>query len=61
MDLRVATYNIHQCVGRDGIENPRRIADVLGEINADIVALQEVTSHPEVSDDVPLILRWRLK
>jgi endonuclease/exonuclease/phosphatase family metal-dependent hydrolase len=52
MDLRVATYNIHQCVGRDGIENPRRIADVLNEIKADIVALQEVTSYPEISDDM---------
>jgi len=52
MGLRVATYNIHQCVGGDGIENPRRIAEVLGEINADIVALQEVTSHPEISHDM---------
>ena len=52
MGLRVATYNIHQCVGRDGIENPRRIADVLSEIDADIVALQEVTSHPEISADM---------
>ncbi|WP_163340896.1 endonuclease/exonuclease/phosphatase family protein [Desulfopila sp. IMCC35008] len=52
MSLRVATYNIHQGMGRDGIKNPRRIADVLGEINADIVALQEVTSHPEISDDM---------
>ncbi|MGB3212036.1 MAG: endonuclease/exonuclease/phosphatase family protein [Desulforhopalus sp.] len=52
MRLRIATYNIHQCVGRDGIEDPRRIAAVLSEINADIVALQEVTSSPETSDDV---------
>ncbi len=52
MGLRIATYNIHQCVGRDGVENPRRIAAVLNEINADIVALQEVTSHPEISDDM---------
>jgi endonuclease/exonuclease/phosphatase family metal-dependent hydrolase len=52
MSLRIATYNIHQGVGRDGIKNPIRIADVIGEMNADIVALQEVTSHPEKSDDL---------
>lgn len=51
MHLRIATYNIHQCVGRDGIQNPKRIAAVLNELNADIIALQEVTSHPEMSDE----------
>lgn len=52
MRLRIATYNVHQCVGRDGIENTRRIAAVLSEVDADIVALQEVTSHPEKTDDM---------
>lgn len=51
MRLRIATYNIHSCVGRDGIENVERVAAVLREIDADIVALQEVTSHPELTDD----------
>ncbi len=52
MRFRIATYNLHRCVGRDGIENPKRIATVLREINADIIALQEVTSQPEIADDV---------
>ncbi len=52
MHFRIATYNIHRCVGRDGIENPRRIAAVLREINADVIALQEVTSQPETAEDV---------
>lgn len=52
MDLRIATYNIHRCVGWDGIEDCTRIAAVLAEIDADIVALQEVTSHSETSDEV---------
>ena len=52
MDCRIATYNIHRCVGRDGVENTGRIAAVLREINADIVALQEVTSHHEIANDV---------
>jgi endonuclease/exonuclease/phosphatase family metal-dependent hydrolase len=42
MALRIATYNIHRCVGRDGIEAPERIAAVLRGINADVTALQEV-------------------
>jgi endonuclease/exonuclease/phosphatase family metal-dependent hydrolase len=42
MALRIATYNIHRCIGRDGIENPQRIAAVLRAMDADLVALQEV-------------------
>jgi endonuclease/exonuclease/phosphatase family metal-dependent hydrolase len=42
----VSSYNIHRCVGTDGRREPRRIADVLGEIKADVVALQEVDSWP---------------
>jgi endonuclease/exonuclease/phosphatase family metal-dependent hydrolase len=38
----VATYNIHRSRGLDGRTRPDRIAAVLGEIDADIVALQEV-------------------
>lgn len=52
MRLRIATYNIHRCVGRDGIEDPQRISAVLAEIDADIIALQEVTSHPEKDFDI---------
>jgi len=40
--MRIATYNIHRAIGRDGIENPERIISVLNELNADVVALQEV-------------------
>ncbi|SNS79132.1 Metal-dependent hydrolase, endonuclease/exonuclease/phosphatase family [Noviherbaspirillum humi] len=40
--LTICTYNIHGAVGTDGRFAPRRIADVLLEIRADIVALQEV-------------------
>jgi endonuclease/exonuclease/phosphatase family metal-dependent hydrolase len=42
MVLRIATYNIHRCVGCDGVEAPKRIAAVLRNINADVTALQEV-------------------
>jgi endonuclease/exonuclease/phosphatase family metal-dependent hydrolase len=40
--LRIATYNIHKSIGWDRHVRPDRIAQVLSEIDADIVALQEV-------------------
>ena len=40
---RFATYNVHDCVGRDGRYEPERIARVVAEIDADVIALQEVT------------------
>lgn len=44
--LRLATYNIHACVGRDGRSNADRIAEVIRELGAEIVGLQEVDSRP---------------
>jgi endonuclease/exonuclease/phosphatase family metal-dependent hydrolase len=41
--LRVATYNVHACVGTDGRHDPDRVAAVIAEVDADIVALQEFT------------------
>jgi endonuclease/exonuclease/phosphatase family metal-dependent hydrolase len=40
--LTIATYNIHGAVGCDRRFAPERVADVLREIKADIIALQEV-------------------
>ena len=42
VDLRIATYNIHRCRGMDRRTMPLRVAEVIREMNADIVALQEV-------------------
>lgn len=36
-----ATYNVHKCVGTDGRFDPGRIAAVIAEIDADVLALQE--------------------
>lgn len=47
--LRVATYNVHRCIGIDGRLRPRRVAAVLREIDPDVAALQEVLSLPEGS------------
>jgi endonuclease/exonuclease/phosphatase family metal-dependent hydrolase len=43
--IRVASYNTHGGVGRDGHFVPKRIAGVLRELDADVVALQEVESR----------------
>jgi endonuclease/exonuclease/phosphatase family metal-dependent hydrolase len=42
--LRIVTYNVHRCRGIDNRERPARIVDVLREIDADVIALQEVLS-----------------
>lgn len=41
--LRIATYNVHDCIGRDRRFDPERIGAVVQEMEADLVALQEVT------------------
>jgi|GEM_PF-29712 len=41
-DIILCSYNIHKCVGTDKIFNPGRIVEVIAELNADILALQEV-------------------
>src|SRR5712671_3364578 len=42
--FRVATYNTHKCRGIDGRIRPSRVAEVLNELGADVIALQEVVS-----------------
>jgi endonuclease/exonuclease/phosphatase family metal-dependent hydrolase len=42
MHLTVASYNIHKAEGLDGRVDLSRIADVLREIDADLVGIQEV-------------------
>jgi len=39
--IKVASYNMHKGIGADRRCNPERIVDVLREIDADIIALQE--------------------
>ena len=42
MHLRIASYNIHKCLGLDRRRRPDRILAVLAALNADVVVLQEV-------------------
>ena len=40
--MRILTYNIHSCVNTDGVVRPEQVARVIGQLNPDLVGLQEV-------------------
>lgn len=42
MELTLVSYNIHSGIGTDGRFDLHRVGEVLRELNADIIALQEV-------------------
>jgi endonuclease/exonuclease/phosphatase family metal-dependent hydrolase len=44
--VRIVSYNIHECVGRDRRRDPKRVAAVLRDIEPDIIGLQEVDARP---------------
>ncbi len=43
--FRIATYNVHSCVGVDAKFSPARIAEVIRDMACDVVGLQEVGWH----------------
>lgn len=43
--MKVLTWNVHSCVGRDRATSPERIAEVIAGVAPDVVALQEVDVH----------------
>lgn len=45
--IQVASYNIHRCIGSDGRFDAERTIAVIAQLEADIIALQEL----ETSDD----------
>jgi endonuclease/exonuclease/phosphatase family metal-dependent hydrolase len=44
--ITIASYNVHSCVGLDRRRQPQRIAQVIREIDPDVLALQEVDNQP---------------
>jgi endonuclease/exonuclease/phosphatase family metal-dependent hydrolase len=53
MQLTTAlSYNIHECVGRDGRRDPTRIAQVIRDSGAQIVGLQEVYSDTSGAEEL---------
>jgi endonuclease/exonuclease/phosphatase family metal-dependent hydrolase len=49
--LRIASYNIHRCVGTDRRRDVKRVADVIRELGCDTIGLQEVDSRPGPRSD----------
>src|SRR5881394_2085843 len=47
--LRVASYNLHGCVGTDGRRDAARVAEVIRELGCDTVGLQEAYGVDEIS------------
>jgi endonuclease/exonuclease/phosphatase family metal-dependent hydrolase len=47
--LRIATYNVHSCIGTDRRRDPERIARVVAELDADVIALQEFTYPADIA------------
>jgi endonuclease/exonuclease/phosphatase family metal-dependent hydrolase len=45
--LRVATYNVHKCRGLDGKISPARVLEVIQQLDADVICLQEVVHAPD--------------
>jgi len=54
--LTLATYNIHACIGGDKRFDPARIAAVINELDADVIALQEVEHHLLEQQDLLAVL-----
>lgn len=55
MRLRAVTYNIHRGVGLDGRHDPQRVLELVGRIDPDVCALQEVETRQGEAD---LIAEW---
>ena len=58
--LRIVSYNVHACVGRDGRFMPERIADIVEPLEADFLALQEVEDRSVAGTTVSEFLGARL-
>lgn len=56
MELVLCSYNVHAGVGRDGVFDAHRVLAVLREVDADVIALQEVEHHDVGGTDFPLFL-----
>jgi endonuclease/exonuclease/phosphatase family metal-dependent hydrolase len=50
--MRVLTYNVHGCVNAQRRANPATIAEIIGGIGADYIALQEVDAEKPFTNNV---------
>jgi endonuclease/exonuclease/phosphatase family metal-dependent hydrolase len=59
VELVVATYNVHRWVGTDGRSDPGRARAVVGRLDADVLALQEVEgAGPGRPDPLDVMAGW---
>ncbi len=49
--IRIATYNVHRCRGMDRRVSVSRITDVIGRLDADVIAVQEILRGDEAARD----------
>jgi endonuclease/exonuclease/phosphatase family metal-dependent hydrolase len=57
--LRVATYNVHGCVGMDGQRSEARITEVIASMPADIVGLRARSAHADQAALIASQLGWK--
>ncbi|MDR2086241.1 MAG: endonuclease/exonuclease/phosphatase family protein [Dysgonamonadaceae bacterium] len=55
--VRVMTYNVRNGIGLDNVTDYRRIADVITRLCPDVVALQELDSVTNRSEQIDVLLR----
>ncbi|MGI8891108.1 MAG: endonuclease/exonuclease/phosphatase family protein, partial [Chthoniobacterales bacterium] len=62
--LRVATYNVHGCVGTDRQRSEERVAQVIDDLNVDVIGLQELdlgrqrSSRVDQAGEIAALLGW---
>jgi len=54
-ELTIMSYNVRNCVGMDGVTDYQRVADIILNANADVVALQELDSATQRSGGIVVI------
>jgi endonuclease/exonuclease/phosphatase family metal-dependent hydrolase len=54
-ELTIMSYNVRNCVGMDGVTDYQRVADIILNSNADVVALQELDSATQRSGGVVVL------
>src|SRR5947208_1520115 len=54
--FRIVTYNVHKCKGMDWRVSPARIAEVLGSLDCEVLATQEIllSQAAEISERLEL-------
>ncbi|MFA6831247.1 MAG: endonuclease/exonuclease/phosphatase family protein [Bacteroidaceae bacterium] len=53
--INILTYNVHNSVGLDGKKHVRKIADIIRQCQADVVAIQEVDSMTNRSGQLDVL------